>query len=176
MRIALAKLLLAKAQSAAARRADQPSRSRSAQLAGRVSARISVRLRADLARPVFSRRHREQDVEIWNKRMHLLHRQLRQVSVAEDASGERNWKPPTATSVSASSNLKSSSTASATRLPRQSRCRAASKNWKRSSGSRFPRRKRRSTSRSRSPSQADESWQSSRVWPRVTVRSKFSAT
>ena len=40
MRIALAKLLLQTAEPAAARRADQPSRSRSPQLAGRISAAI----------------------------------------------------------------------------------------------------------------------------------------
>ena len=59
MRIALAKLLLRKAEPAAAGRADEPSRSGSAQLAGSISDELSVRVRADFARPLFSRRDGE---------------------------------------------------------------------------------------------------------------------
>ena len=46
------------AQPAAARRADQPPRSRSPQLARAVPAAVSLRLRPDLARPLLPRRHR----------------------------------------------------------------------------------------------------------------------
>ena len=93
-------------------------------------------------------------VEIWNKRIHLLPRQLRQVSERRRRSDGSSSKPPTATSASASSNWKSSSTASATRPPRPSRCRAASRNWRRSSASSCRRKRRRFTSPFRSPSPA----------------------
>ena len=76
-------------------------------------------------------------------------------------SGARSSKRPTRTSRTASSSSKSSSTASATRPPRPSRCRAASRNWRRSSASRFRQKRRPSTSRFRSPSRAGASWRSS---------------
>ena len=47
-----------RAQPPAARRTYKPSRSGSAQLAGNVSGKLSERLRADFARPLFSRCHR----------------------------------------------------------------------------------------------------------------------
>ena len=61
MRIALAKLLLRTAESAAAGRADEPPRSRSSQLAGGVSDELSERVRADLARSVLPGCHGRQD-------------------------------------------------------------------------------------------------------------------
>ena len=93
--------------------------------------------------------------------MHFLHRELRDATSRRRPSAAHSWKPPIATSRSASSNSKPSSTASATRPPRPSRCRAASRNWRRSSASRFRRKRRRSTSRFRSPSRAGASWPSS---------------
>ena len=58
MRLALAKLLLGAARPAAARRADQPSRSRGAQLARGVSRRLSALGDPRLARSLLSRRRR----------------------------------------------------------------------------------------------------------------------
>ena len=132
-------------------------------------AQLSLRLRADLARPLLPRRHRRPrssrsgtsaftstpatTTSIWRRR----------------PSAGRSSKPPTATSATASSNWKSSSTASATRPPRPSRCRAASRNWRRSSASRFRRKRRPSTSPSRSPSRAAGSWPSSRASRRATA-------
>ena len=70
-------------------------------------------------------------VEIWNKRRSLLQRQLREV-LRRKRSAARSLRPPTRTSATASSSLRPSSTASATRPPRPSRCRAASRSWRRS--------------------------------------------
>ena len=58
MRIALAKLLLAQPEPAAARRADQPPRPRRAQLARGVPARLPARRHPRLARPLLPRRRR----------------------------------------------------------------------------------------------------------------------
>ena len=151
----------AEAQPAAARRADQPPRPRSAQLAGRVSARLSLRLRADLARPLFPRCHRRARSPRSGTSRSTSTRQLREVPAAEDRAARRSWRPPTATSGTASSNWKPSSTASATRPPRPSRCRAASRNWRRSSASRSRPKRRPSTSPFRSPSPAGAWWPSS---------------
>ena len=82
----------AKAEPAAAGRADEPSGSRSAQLAGGVSERLSVCVRADLARPLFSRRDGRKDRRDLEQAVLLLHRQLRQVPGAEDSSGASNWR------------------------------------------------------------------------------------
>ena len=54
--------------------------------------------------------------------------------------------------------MRRSSIAFATRRPRRSRCRAASRNWRRSSASRFRRTRRPSTSASRNPSRAGAPW------------------
>ena len=60
-----------KAEPAAAGRADQSPGSGSAQLAGSVSDELSERLRADLARPLFSGRDGSTIAEIWNKRVYF---------------------------------------------------------------------------------------------------------
>ena len=115
-------------------------------------------------------------VEIWNKRRSLLQRQLRKIPGSRSRSGATRWSPPTRTSATASSSSRLSSTASATRRPRPSRCRAASRSWRRSSASRFRRTRRPSTSpfRSRSPAGARSS--KPRTSPRATGRSTSSAT
>ena len=158
-----------KAQPAAARRAHQPPRSGSAQLAGRVSRRLSERLRAGLARPLLPRRHGAQDRRAVEQEPALLHRRLLAATRSRRTSGARSCRRPTRTSRTASSSWKRSSTASAPRPPRPSRCRAASRNWRRSSGSRFRPKRRPSTSASRSPSRAAASWPSSRTSPRATA-------
>ena len=67
----------------------------------------------------------------------VLQRQLREISAAEDRSAATRWWPLTRTNATASSSWRRSSIAFASRPPRPSRCRAASRNWKRSSASRF---------------------------------------
>ena len=123
---------------------------------------LSARLRADLARPLFPRRHGRQDRRDLEQASLVLHRQLRQVPGAEDAAQRAIDGGLHATSATASSNSRSSSTASATRPPRPSRCRAASRSWRRSSASRFRRKRRPSTFLFRSPSPADASWPNSK--------------
>ena len=74
-----------KAQHAAARRAHQPPRSGDAQLAGRLSEQLSVRLRSDLARPLLPRRDGEEDRRDMEQGRALLQRKLRQVSARQRA-------------------------------------------------------------------------------------------
>ncbi len=76
-------------------------------------------------------------VEIWNKALHVYHGNYEKY-LSRSRSAARSSKPPTATSASRSSISRPSSTASAIRPRRRSRCRAASRNWRRSSASRFP--------------------------------------
>ena len=72
--------------------------------------------------------------EIWNKRSGST-RENTINSYRRRRSATSNYKPPTAISAIASSNWKYSSTASATRLRKRSRCRAASRSWKKSNAS-----------------------------------------
>ena len=67
----------------AAGRADEPPGPGSAQLAGGVPDRLSVRVRADLARPVFPGCHGREDRRILEQASVLLLRQLREISGAE---------------------------------------------------------------------------------------------
>ncbi len=99
-------------------------------------------------------------VELWNKSLHFYtggytplrsaeRRAARAVAgrLRQPAGPHRSsWKP--------------SSTASAPRPPRPNRCRAASRNWRRSNESRFRRKRRPSTSAFRSPSRAAGLWRS----------------
>ena len=101
-------------------------------------------------------------VEIWNKRLHFYTGNYDNIWPQKDARKEQ-LEAAYETSATASSNWKSSSTAFATRPPRPSRCRAASRNWRRSSASKSLKKKRRSTSPSRSPSPAAASSPSSRT-------------
>ena len=77
-------------------------------------------------------------VEIWNKGVHFYSGNYDKYLRDRSSSAATRWTPPTATSASASSSSRRSSTASATRRPRPSRCRAASRNWRRSSASKCP--------------------------------------
>ncbi len=74
-----------KAEHAAARRAHQPPRSGDAQLAGRLSEQLSVRLRSHLARPLLPRRDGEEDRGDMEQGRALLQRKLRQVSARQAA-------------------------------------------------------------------------------------------
>ena len=93
-------------------------------------------------------------LEIWNKTAALLQRQLREVSGSRRASGKRSWRRPSAISRSGSSSSKRSSAGSAIRRRKRNRCRAASRNWRRSTASNCRPTSRPSTSlfRSRKPS------------------------
>ena len=73
-----------KTQPAAARRAHQPPRPGSAQLAGRVPGRLSARLRAGLARPLFSGRDGAQNRRAVEQGSAFLHRRLLALRRAED--------------------------------------------------------------------------------------------
>src|ERR1700756_5676234 len=81
---------VAEAKLVAARRADQPSRSRSTQLAGRISAELSQYVPADLARPLFSGCDRQQDCRDLEQAFLVLQRELRQIPGAEDAAQRAN--------------------------------------------------------------------------------------
>ena len=100
-----------KTQSAAARRAHQSPGSGSPQLAGAISRQLPVRFRTDLARPLFPGRHGQQDRRDLESRRAFLFGQLRKVSAAKAGAHSSSWKPPIATSASASSSWKLSSTA-----------------------------------------------------------------
>ncbi len=86
MRLALAKLLLCRAGPAAARRADQPSRSRRAQLARGISRRLSAFGDPRLARSLLSRcgrhAHRRPDAAQDHRVPHQLHQYLEQRDAA----------------------------------------------------------------------------------------------
>ncbi len=114
-------------------------------------------------------------IEIWNKSMHVYHGNYEKY-LQQKAERRTQLKPPTATSATASSSWKPSSAASATRPPRPSRCKAASRSWKRSSASRCPRKSRSFTSlsRSRRPQGAPSS--RSQASRRATARSRCSTT
>ena len=107
---------------------------------------LSERLRAGLARPLFPRRHRPQDRRDLEQERALLHRRLLASTSSRKTERRAQLRRPTRTSGTASSSSKPSSTVSATRPPRPSRCRAASRNWRRSSASRSRPKRRPSTS------------------------------
>ena len=94
-----------KAQSAAARRAHQPSRPGSPQLARRVSGLLPQCLRAGLARPLFSRRHGPQDRRAVEQEPALLHRRLLPLRSAEDRAARATCRRPTPTSRTGSQQL-----------------------------------------------------------------------
>ena len=134
------------AQPPAARRAHQPPRPGSAQLAGAVPARLPVRLRAGLARPLLPGRHRAARSSSSGTGSCTSTRATTRAISSRRRSAGRSSRPPTRTSRTASASSKPSSTASATRPPRPSRCRAASRSWRRSSDRAAARRRRPSTS------------------------------
>ena len=95
-------------------------------------------------------------VEIWNKKVNFYSGNYERY-LAKRPIARRSSKPPTATSASASSSWRPSSTASATRPPKPNRFKAGLKNSTRSSASRSRRTSRPFTSRFRSLSPADGS-------------------
>ena len=100
-------------------------------------------------------------VELWNKKLHFYTGGYSALRGAEERAPRAACWPPTPTSRTASSNWRPSSTASAPRPPRPNRCRAASRNWRRSSASKFRPKRRPSISASPSPSRAAASSRSS---------------
>ena len=84
----------------------------------------------------------DRTVEIWNKRLTIYQGNYTKYLIAERRTPRAADGGVQATSASRSSILKRSSTASAPRPRRPSRCSRASRNWKRSSASRFPKKSR----------------------------------
>ncbi len=148
MRIALAKLLLDAPRPAAARRADQPPRSRRAQLARGVPLRLPARRHPRVARPLLPRRGRHAH---HRDRAAQAHRLRRATTATTSSSATRAWSgcaSRSAIRTTRSSGCRRSSTGSAIRRRRRRRCRAGSRCWTRSS----PSRSRPSASASTSPS------------------------
>ena len=112
--------------------------------------------------------------ELWNKGLHFYTGGYTRYEELQAASAARNCKPRSTTSRTGSANWKPSSPASATRRPKPSRYKAASRNSTKSNGSRFHPKKRASISAFRSPSRAAASWPSSRMFPRVTAATRYS--
>ena len=136
MRLALAKLLLRRAGSAAARRADQPSRSRRAQLARGIPRRLSALGDPGLARSLLPRRGRHAHRRPDAAQDHRVPHQLHEVSRAARRGDSSGCAKRSGGRTKRSSASRNSSTASATRRPRRRRCRAASRCSTRSSASR----------------------------------------
>ena len=140
------------ARAAAARRADQPPRSRRAQLARGVPLDLPARGDPRLARPLLPRRGRHPHHRPQPAHADRLRRQLQQVRRASATRCSNGCARPSAIRTKRSRGSRCSSTASATRRPRRRRCRAGSRcsrRWCRSrcrpsaSGSASPSRRRR---------------------------------
>ena len=99
--------------------------------------------------------------EIWNKRVWFYTGGYSKYEQQKTERAHAGSKPPTPTSATASKLSKPSSTGSVIRPPRLSRCRAASRSWRRLSASRFPRTRRRYISVFRSRSRVAAWWRSS---------------
>ena len=148
MRLALAKLLLGQPGPAAARRADQPPRSRRAQLARGVPERLPARRHPRLARPLLPRRRRHAHRRPHAPDADRLRRQLQRTTSASARRGSSACARRSASRTRKSRASRCSSTGSATRRRRRRRCRAASRCSRRSCRSRC----RPSASGSTSPS------------------------
>src|ERR1035437_3775709 len=94
-------------------------------------------------------------VELWNKNLHFYTGGYSRYDIRRP-SGAPSSRRPTTISRTESARSKPLSPASAIRPPRPSRCRAVSRSWTGSRGSRFRPRRRPSASPSRSPSPAAE--------------------
>ena len=136
MRIALAKLLLARPEPAAARRADQPPRSRGAQLARGVPARLPARGHPRLARPLLPRRGRHAHRRGLPAHADRLRRQLQPLPGGEPGASSSGCARPRSSRTRKSRGSRCSSTGSATRRRRPRRCRAGSRCSRRSCRSR----------------------------------------
>ena len=108
-------------------------------------------------------------VELWNKNLHFYTGGYSRYEVLKDERRAQLHGRLRQPAGPRSSNWRPSSTASAPRPPRPNRCRAASRNWRRSSASRFRPKRRPSISASRSPSRAAASWRSSGKSPKPTA-------
>ena len=107
-------------------------------------------------------------VEIWNKQMHFYAGNYDQYLAGKTARKEQ-LEAAYKTQHDRIEQLEVFINRFRYRQPRRNRCRAASKNWKKSSGYRFQKKKRPSTSLFRSPNRADASLPSSRTSPRATA-------
>ena len=148
MRIALAKLLLARPNLLLHGRAHEPPRPARAQLARGVPGRLPRLRGARLARPLLPRRHRQAHHRGRPAHAHRLPRQLLALrGRARGAHGAPARGAPPA-DARRSRRARPSSTGSATRPPRRARCRAGSRCSTRSSASRSRPSARRSASSS----------------------------
>ena len=149
MRIALAKLLLAKPNLLLL---DEPTNHldlEDPQLARGLSAQLSLRLHPDLARSLLSRRDHRSHGEIWNKRLTIYPGQLHEVPAQKD---ERRAQLEAAYKNQRDQieHLEAFINRFRARPPRPSRCSRASRSWKRSSASRSLKKSQSFTSSFRS--------------------------
>ena len=108
-RALLAGVLLARADRAAARRADQPPRPRRPRVAGGLPRRVPRRRAGGLPRPPVPRRHRVADVELERRRADRVRGRLHGVPRGEGAPARRGWRSRTRRRRSAASGWRPTS-------------------------------------------------------------------